>query len=98
MAACTQNTCGEACLAGRDWSCLDAPLWPSPSKLEDITFSATIADLLTEDPYIGAAVKACQRTDLDCIKPISSAVTDETGLVSLTVPVGTSGFDGFLES
>ena len=41
---CTQGTCGEACRPGHDWSCLDAPMWPSPSKLEDITFSVTIAD------------------------------------------------------
>jgi hypothetical protein len=95
---CVQNTCATACQSGKNWQCLDAPFpWPKPKGLGDFTFSATIVDLLSENPYVGAVVKACLQTDLMCDRPIDQGVTDATGLVSLTVHAGTVGFNGFLE-
>jgi len=95
---CVQNTCAAACALGNGWQCLDAPIpWPKPTSLNNITFSATIVDLLSENPYVGANVKACKQLDLQCDAPIDQAVTDSTGLVTLTVPAGSVGFNGYLE-
>jgi hypothetical protein len=95
---CVQNTCATACAPGKGWQCLDNPTpWPKPTGLGNITFSANIVDLLSENPYSGALVKACKKLDLDCADPLDMNMTDATGLVSLTVPAGSVGFDGYLE-
>jgi hypothetical protein len=95
---CLQNDCAAACQTGRGWQCLDAPFfWPKPKALGQITFSVTVVDLLSEQPYAGATVKACQRIDLLCANPLDETTADATGLVSLTVPSGSIGFDGYLD-
>jgi len=95
---CVQNTCANACTAGKNWQCLDTViLWPKPKGLGDFTFSATIVDLLSEKPYVGATVKACAKLDFGCDAPIDQGVTDSAGIVSLTVHAGSVGFDGYLE-
>jgi hypothetical protein len=95
---CVQNTCATACQAGKAWQCLDDRIpWPHPRSLSAFTFSITIVDLVTENPYAGASVRACQGIDFSCDKPLDQSVTDSTGLVSLTVPAGSVGFTGYLE-
>lgn len=95
---CVQNTCHAACETGKAWQCLDAPVpWPIPKSVGDFTFSVTVVDLLSENPYVGATVRACKQLDLQCDVPIDQSVTDSTGLVSLKVPVGSVGFNGYLE-
>jgi hypothetical protein len=96
---CVQNDrCSEACLPGRNWTCLDArPPWLKPKSAGNITFSLTIVDIVGEAPFAHATVKACGRLDRDCSKPIFASTTDETGFVSLTVPAGSIGFDGYVD-
>jgi len=95
---CTQNTCGAACDTGRGWQCLDMPVrWPKPKGFGTIAFSVTIVDLLSEKPYANADVKACSKLDLPCTMPLDQGRTDGGGLVALTVPAGTEGFDGYLD-
>jgi hypothetical protein len=86
------------CQSGHDWDCLDKPYpWFTPQTLEKVTFSLTIVDLLSEKPFAGVMVKACNKTDLQCASPYDQATADANGLVSLTVPIGTVGFDGYLD-
>jgi hypothetical protein len=95
---CVQNTCAMACAPGKGWQCLDTSnSWPRPSSIDDFTFSVTIVDLLSENPYVGATVKACPQVDFTCARPIDQGTTDSTGLVSLTVSSGLVGFNGYLE-
>jgi len=95
---CTQNACAQACVTGKAWSCLDTTIvWPKPRTLGTITFSVTIVDLLLEKPYARAAVKACPRNDPLCTNPSKQGVADDNGLVELTVPGGSNGFDGYLD-
>jgi hypothetical protein len=62
-----------------------------------LTFSVAIADLLSERPYAGSLVKACNKLDAQCALPIDQSTTDSDGLVSLTVPAGSDGFSGYLD-
>jgi len=95
---CVQNTCTSSCQAGRGWACLDAPfVWPKPQVLGTITFALTVVDLQTERPFANATVKACAKLDTMCLSPIKESTTDAEGLVSLTVPAGSVGFDGYVE-
>jgi hypothetical protein len=92
------NPCASACEPGHGWECLDTPfLWPKPHAVEKVTFSVTIVDLLSEKPFVGVAVKACDKTDLACASPYNRTTTDATGMASLSVPIGTVGFDGYLD-
>lgn len=45
----------------------------------------------------GLTVKACARTDATCMTPHSMGTTDAMGLVTLTFPLATGGFDGYFE-
>jgi hypothetical protein len=95
--SCT-NQCATPCQPGQSWSCLDSPIvWPKPEALGNLPFSVTFVNFTTEDPYVGASVKACSKLDFACATPFDHATTDATGLVSLNVPAGLSGFDGYLD-
>jgi hypothetical protein len=95
---CADTSCGAACQSGQDWSCLDQSIvWPRPKASGNIAFSVTIVDLDSEKPYAGAVVKACEKLDLPCARPIDQSTTDDTGLVELSIPGGLNGFDGYLD-
>jgi hypothetical protein len=95
---CTQSTCANACKVGTSWSCIEQPTpWPKPSKFDDISFSITAVDLLTEKPFSKVEVRACARLDVQCLQPLDTQIADDNGTVTLKVHVGTVGFDGYLE-
>jgi len=92
------NQCASACPSGQSWSCLNSPiLWPKPNAVGNVTFSVTFVNFTSEQPFEGAAVKACSKLDFSCSQPLGTGVTDGSGLVSVTVPAGLSGFDGYLD-
>jgi hypothetical protein len=95
---CTGQQCASACQPGTNWSCLTGSnLWPQPPAEAKITFSVTFVDFSTEEPFVGSAVKACDKLDYSCSSPIDRSTTDATGLVTLSVPPGLAGFDGYLD-
>jgi hypothetical protein len=92
------DQCATKCQPGQSWTCLDSPIiWPKPNAVGNITFSITFVDFSTERPFVAATIKACGKLDLSCGVPLSQGSTDTTGLVSLTVPAGLAGFDGYLD-
>jgi hypothetical protein len=94
---CT-NQCASACQPGQSWACLDSPIiWPKPPPVNAITFSVSFVNFTAEAPFAGAAVKACSKLDFSCATPLDTGTTDPTGMVTLTVPPGLSGFDGYLD-
>jgi len=94
---CTDQ-CASSCIPGQDWECLNRPiLWPKPKGTGTITFSVTFVDFTSEHPFVGAQVKACNKLDFTCAAVLSQGTTDATGLVTLTVPAGLAGFDGYLD-
>ncbi len=94
---CT-NGCGPACPSGQSWACLDTTIvWPKPPSVNTVTFSVTFVDFSSGAPFVDATVKACSKLDFACGTPLDSATTDATGKVTVTVPAGLSGFDGYLD-
>lgn len=92
------NQCASACPSGQSWACLDSPIvWPKPNALGNITFSVTFVSFTSEQPFEGAVVKACNKLDFACATPLDMVTADSSGLVTVTVPVGLSGFDGYLD-
>jgi hypothetical protein len=97
-AACVTNACADACSSDQAWACLDHPRsWKKPPTLEPLTFSMTVVEFLSEQPYVGLTVKACGQVDLDCRAPLATATTDDAGTFSMTVPSGASGFNGYID-
>jgi hypothetical protein len=93
-----QSQCAAACAPGQSWSCLDGPIaWPKPATVGNLSFSVTFVNFFSEQPFVGATVKACSKLDFTCASPLDSHVTDATGLVTLSIPSGLSGFDGYLD-
>jgi hypothetical protein len=96
--ACVAANCADACSSKNAWSCLEhRPPALKPPTLGPITFSMTIVEFISEEPYAGLAVKACSQSDLDCAAPLESATTDENGKFTMSVPSGPSGFNGYLD-
>jgi len=95
--ACT-NQCASQCAAGQAWSCLDTPVaWPKPNAVGNVAFAVTFVTFTSEAPFVGAMVKACGKFDIPCLSPIDAAQTDATGRVTVHVPAGLLGFDGYLD-
>jgi hypothetical protein len=94
---CTDR-CGQSCVPGQDWACLDRPIvWPKPKGAGNIDFSITFVDFTDEKPFVGSTVKACAKLDFTCSTPLSQTTTDKTGIAALSVMVGLAGFDGYLD-
>jgi hypothetical protein len=62
-----------------------------------VTFSITFVDFSSERPFVGAAIKACDKLDFACTAPLAQSTTDGTGTVAVSVPAGLVGFDGYLD-
>jgi hypothetical protein len=93
-----QNTCADACQAGRNWQCLDTKIsWLKPKSAGDIRFSLSIADIISEKPFVGSTLKACHKLDQECASPYDTQVTDADGFAAFTVPAGSVGFDGYVD-
>jgi hypothetical protein len=95
---CVQNTCSDDCAQGRNWQCLDTKTpWLKPKSAGDLTFSLSIADIISEKPFVGAELKACGKLDRTCSMPLSTTTSDVNGFGALTVPAGSVGFDGYVD-
>jgi hypothetical protein len=71
--------------------------WPKPKGVGNVKFSIAVVDVTTEKPYVGTTVKACGKLDFPCAFPLDQQLTDAAGLVSISVPTGLLGFDGYLD-
>lgn len=76
--------------AAADWSCIGKVSWPKPSAATvDMKFDAqTLATNLS--------VKVCPKSDATCAAP-SDSQSSPMNMVTVKVPTGTNGFDGFFE-
>ncbi|MBI5502065.1 MAG: hypothetical protein HY907_17615 [Deltaproteobacteria bacterium] len=79
-----------------DWSCLGSVVWGTPIEAS-LDMTGTALDYVTDAPIEGATVKVCARADAACATPLDEGTTDAAGQVTLTVPLGTTGFDGYFE-
>jgi hypothetical protein len=77
------------------WACLGHVQYPEASTaLEALTIP--YINLLSNHPIPGIRAQACLKLDPTCDDPVSDAgVTNEAGLVTLSVP---SGYDGYIQS
>jgi hypothetical protein len=57
----------------------------------------TIVEIVSEKPFVGHTVKACDKRDRFCMNPAATAVTDQDGFAALTLPAGSVGFDGYVD-
>ncbi len=79
-----------------NWECLGGIEPATPSE-DDISVTLVLTESLTPDPVVDVAVRACARTDDACAAPIATGTTAATGLVTLALPTGEDGFDGYFE-
>ncbi len=80
-----------------DWSCVgNVQPFPKPMKAT-ATAGRTYVDFLTQKKLPGLTVKVCGKSDVDCASPLDSKTTGMDGAVQLTMPLGSDGFDGYLE-
>ena len=90
--------CLPECDVGRYWSCagrVTAPYVESPDTV--IGFPAIDVD--DGAPVVGAAVSACDVSDVPCAHPLATETTDGSGLATLDIPVVTApvGFAGYFQ-
>jgi len=65
-----------------EWSCL-----ADPAALVDepVLLRLVLLDEATEQPILGARVRTCQRSDLDCVASLGGGVSNAQGAVVLTM-------------
>lgn len=79
-----------------DWSCIGSVTYPTPAGATAV-MTPTYKDFLTDAPLEAITINACAKDDIDCATPLDTQTTDAQGMASVTVPLGATGFDGFLE-
>jgi hypothetical protein len=78
-----------------DWSCLGHVQWPDASSGRE-TLVMGYQNEATRTPIAGITVRPCAALDPTCTTAVAEGgVTNEAGLVTLSVP---SGFNGYLAS
>jgi hypothetical protein len=81
-------------------SCIGSVTWPTPAT-PSANLGAQFVDFTPSGPgttpQANLAVKACARDDATCATVIASGSTASDGTISLAVPTGTSGFDGYFD-
>jgi hypothetical protein len=76
--------CSAACGDGLDWTCVDRPVWPSPTTMP-VTFETQVYDSQTKAPVAGVSVSMCRFAD-QCNAPLGPPVTsDAQGFVRAPV-------------
>jgi hypothetical protein len=84
---------------GADYQCLgNVPTPPAPTS-SYFTVTNTYLDVSSGMPIpaVGLTVTACAKTDAPCASPLGTGMTGPSGSVTLTLPAGTSGFDGYFD-
>jgi hypothetical protein len=92
------ESCAGPCGAGAFWDC--STTRPPPLSMTGQTvITLNIVDVPGEAPVVGATVKACARTDLDCAQPVvPPGTTDADGDVTFTLgALGAVGFSGYFD-
>jgi hypothetical protein len=79
-----------------DWACVGNVDWPAPAAAM-VTITANAQTLQGGDPLPNLSVTACAKADTACASPITTGTTDAQGNITLTLPAGAAGFDGFFE-
>ncbi|MFO0625607.1 MAG: hypothetical protein U0325_08310 [Polyangiales bacterium] len=77
---------------GVDWSCFSQAR-PAPRD----PFVILRFTLLRDGAPTQGFVRVCAADDVMCAAPLASATTDPSSGVTLSVPTGRAGFDGFVE-
>lgn len=86
----------EAIVSGA-FACIAAPTPFARSESASVTLRVRLVDPATASAWAGASVKACHRDDATCAVALGEATTVADGLVTLVLPAGRRGFDGYLE-
>ncbi|MEO8185581.1 MAG: hypothetical protein ABI895_42790 [Deltaproteobacteria bacterium] len=79
--------------------CLDAPGQPVLPKTATATVRFQACDFIANCtlPVRGLHARLCDKLDVGCMSPRQVGIEDRGGLLEVTVPVGSRGFDGYLE-
>jgi hypothetical protein len=78
-----------------DWSCIGKVMPPGKPMKATAVAKRVYKDFLNQKPIAGLTVKLCAKTDVDCKTPLDTKMTDANGAVTLMMPLGTDGFDGY---
>lgn len=88
---CLTNKCDDKCNVS--WGCVDSYRWAPPNKAYNV--SIQIGNAFSQAPDIGARITACQASDPGCSAGTgkeSSDLTDDNGVVTLTLDPGFFGY------
>ena len=90
------GTGGDGPLPPGDWTCVGNVMWPAPMA-ETVTITAHAEEIQGGAAIPNIKVDACAKADPDCAAPITSGTTDANGDITLMLPTGTDGFDGYFQ-
>ncbi len=81
----------SACQVVSNWECLDTPR-QVPRAVESFQATVQLLDGTTLGPIQGAEVRACHKTDVKCLAPARSTVSEAEGYVTLSAPGETGSY------
>lgn len=93
---CLDDNCPEVCAKPANIDCAGSVVWPQPATAT-YEYTYGIEEAITELRVEGATVKICAFSDPECTTPETQGTTDADGKVTLTIPAGPQGLDGYVE-
>jgi hypothetical protein len=90
--------CGGGKIAdSANYSCLGHVRNPAPTA-STIGVFVRLTDVSNDDqPAANVSVRACAKSDAECVDPVFTGTTDSTGTANLTLPITGDGFDGYAD-
>lgn len=86
---------GGAAGSSTAFDCLGSVKLPTTTEKQG-DLAAQVLDALSSQPVgAGFTMKACAKSDATCASPEATATTDAQGKLSITLPLGQNGYDGF---
>lgn len=81
------------------WACLGQAQAPEPPSIESATVQVNACSFVSNctEAVVGLTAKVCNKRDVGCFDPIAEDIVDDNGLITVTVPTGNTGFDGYLQ-
>ncbi len=93
----TGGAAGAAGATGAAFECLGKVKLPTTTDKTGELFGQVLDAVSNQPVGAGFTLKACTPSDVDCKSPAATGATDDAGELSLTLPFGANGFDGFGE-
>jgi hypothetical protein len=92
----TVADCGTECPLAAGLECVGKVEWAAPT-VQKYSYTYALLDVMTNAAIPSVVVKICAMADEACATPTAQGTTDADGKVTVDLPAGAQGLDGYVQ-